>query len=28
LLEDRELLEIAKKYGDPKKVLAQNPLLF
>ena len=28
LLEDPELLEFAKKFGDPKKVLAQTPFLW
>jgi 2,5-dihydroxypyridine 5,6-dioxygenase len=28
ILDDAELLEIASKYGDPKKVLAQNPFLW
>jgi 2,5-dihydroxypyridine 5,6-dioxygenase len=28
LLDDQELLESAKKYGDPKKVLAQTPFLW
>ena len=28
LLDDPDLLQIASKYGDPKKVLAQNPLLW
>jgi 2,5-dihydroxypyridine 5,6-dioxygenase len=28
LLEDPELLEAAKKFGEPSKVLAQNPLLW
>jgi 2,5-dihydroxypyridine 5,6-dioxygenase len=27
LLEDPELVELAKQFGDPKKVLAQNPFL-
>jgi len=28
ILEDPELVEMASKYGDPKKVLAQNPFLW
>jgi 2,5-dihydroxypyridine 5,6-dioxygenase len=28
ILDDDELLKIANKYGDPKKVLAQNPFLW